>query len=161
MGSVVFLLDESGSMSCRVKDTIKGFNCFLEDLKEKHPDAKLSLYMFNSVCRCMYKDVPVQEVKEITSDDYSPTGGTALFDSMGEILTKYTSGKFIILTDGYENDSETYTMKAVKKLVTNTWMDITYIGADVTQSFALGIRKSEYYNGRDTMGAFRSASQTV
>jgi uncharacterized protein with von Willebrand factor type A (vWA) domain len=161
METVVFLLDKSGSMSHRTKDTIKGFNCFVDDLKEKHPSSKLSLFMFNESCDCVYKDVPVDQVVELKECDYNPVGGTALFDSMGLILTNYEKGKFIILTDGYENESEQYTQKAIKKMITKSALDITYIGADVTQSADMGIRKSEYYNGRDTLSAFRSASQSI
>jgi hypothetical protein len=161
METVVFLLDKSGSMACRTKDTIKGFNCFVDDLKEKHPSSKLSLFMFNESCDCVYEDVSVSQVKELKECDYNPMGGTALFDSMGVILTKYKEGKFIILTDGYENESETYTLKAIKKLIKNSALDVTYIGADVTQSVEMGIHKTEYYNGRDTLSAFRSASQSI
>ena len=161
MNNVIFLVDKSGSMSHRVKDTIQGFNSFVDDLRTKNPDSTLSLYMFNSKCECSFSDVPIADVKDLTDKEYRPLGGTALFDAMGEILTKYKDGKFIILTDGYENDSEYFTQKAVKKLIANTNMIVTYIGADVEQSVSMGIIRSIHYDGNDTLQAFNSASQSI
>jgi len=120
---VVFILDKSGSMQGKAEDVIGGFNTMLEKQRKLHPDTILTLVLFDTEYKIVYKDMEIIKVPELTKEIYSPDGLTALIDALGKAIaeTKKTSGKdnvlFIIDTDGLENSSVEYKKADVKKLV--------------------------------------------
>lgn len=120
---VVFILDKSGSMQGKAEDVIGGFNTMLKEQQKLHPDTILTLVLFDTEYKIVYKDMKIIEVPELTKEIYSPDGWTALIDALGKAIaeTKKTSGKdnvlFIIDTDGLENSSTEYKKDDVKKLV--------------------------------------------
>ena len=120
---VVFILDKSGSMQGKAEDVIGGFNTMLEKQKKLHPDTILTLVLFDTEYKIVYKDMEIIKVPELTKEIYSPDGCTALIDALGKAIaeTKKTSGKdnvlFIIDTDGLENSSIEYKKTDVKNLV--------------------------------------------
>ena len=157
----IFLLDSSGSMHTRINDTIGGFNSFVDD--QKKDGGTLSLYTFSDIVKNVYMDVPIDEVKPLTVDDYKPSGNTALYDAMGHILNEYqgSEGTFVIMTDGEENSSRKYTHAHVKDLVKLSKLTIIYAGADIEDAKQLNIDTTFKYNGNRTPEMFRLLSQTV
>lgn len=155
----VFLLDKSGSMCPRVSDTIGGFNSFVDEQKKE--GGTLSLYTFSDYVQCVYKDKPIEEIEEMKEEDYRPLGNTALYDAMGEILNSHNDGTFVILTDGEENSSRTYTKKHVKDLISRSNLKIIYAGADIEDAKDMGISNTHHYDGARTPQTFRLLSQEV
>lgn len=153
----VFLLDKSGSMESRISDTIGGFNTFVNE--QKQFGGTLTLYTFSDRLNCVFRDVPIDDVKPL--DNYAPSGNTALYDAMGEILNIHEDGTLAVLTDGEENASRRYTKAHVKDLIKRSRMNVIYFGADIEDAAELGIKNAHYYNGDRTPETFRMLSQEV
>lgn len=154
----VIILDKSGSMSSITKQAVDGVNETIASIKrsqEKHPeqDNLLTLVAF---CGCenkkIYEHCPIDEVKPITSKDYSPCCMTPLYDAIGNTITTIhglmddkSIASVTVITDGYENASREFFQKAIKSLIeaykNEGWM-FAYIGADhdvEAVSFSLSI----------------------
>lgn len=157
----IFLLDSSGSMYERIDDTIGGFNAFIDEQK-KEPGT-MTLYTFSDTLTCVYRDIPIEDVKPLTEDTYRPSGNTALYDSMGTILRDYmdSEGTFVIMTDGEENSSRRFTHAHVKDLVKLSKLNIIYAGADIEDARRLHVPTIFSYTGAKTPDMFRLLSQTV
>lgn len=150
----LIILDESGSMSDVAKQTISGCNEILDTVrtanKEMGDEARsfVSIYAFQSgsmqkPSRYIVKNEKPENVRNITSQDYQPWGGTPLHDAVGSTLTELkmvaethddASGIISIITDGYENSSTQYSPGMVAQLV--SWFKemgwtVNLIGADV------------------------------
>ena len=129
----LIILDKSGSMSSIAGAAISGFNETVGGIRsaqERYQGSQehfVSLFVF---CNCdksyIYENVPVAEVKELTSKEYRPCCCTPLYDAMGislnQLLTKIQSDKnatavVTVITDGLENASREYSGKAIKALV--------------------------------------------
>jgi hypothetical protein len=80
---------------------------------------------------------------------------------MGEIITKYKTGKFVIMTDGFENSSKMYSHAMIKTLIKASSLEIMYIGADIESSKDIGINRSIEYTGDKTPDILRFASQNI
>ena len=160
----VFLLDRSGSMdSCR-QDTIDGFNTFIE--AQKQFGGTMTLCLFDDKFETVYEKMPIADVPVLTGDTFVPRGGTSLLDAMGQVLKMDLSddAMIIILTDGEENSSRTYTSAHIKDLVNLKPWKFVYLGANqdaVLTARNLGIRTSLGYDTAGTPEVFRALSQTV
>ena len=105
---VVFILDKSGSMQGAEKDTIGGYNGYINDFKAKN--AKITTVLFNDQYEMITKRQDVNEVPKLTEKQYFVGGCTALLDAIGKSIKFMEREKaekviFIITTDGYENAS--------------------------------------------------------
>jgi hypothetical protein len=113
--------------------------------KKEHPELEQSLTLasFNSgknYLNVKYSSTPIDEVKEITREDYIACGCTALYDAMGEMISelkrKVTPEDRVlvtVITDGYENASVHWNGPQIKSLVEElrqTGWTFTYIGAN-------------------------------
>ena len=145
---IVFVLDESGSMSSLKSDTIGGFNSLIEKQKSEEGGAVVSAVLFNTESRVLLDRVPLGEVEELTDKDYCPCGGTALLDAVGGAVKhignihKYARPEdvpehtlFVITTDGMENSSRHYSAAKVKKLISRQqekygW-EFVFLGANI------------------------------
>ncbi len=141
----LIIIDESGSMQSIKKEAIDSVNETIQTIRsaqKKHEDQEhyVSLITFNDDVKTIYECVPVDEVKELTSETYRPDCCTALFDAMGISLNALRKkvaedDKVLVtvVTDGYENASKEYSGKAIKALVdelkTKGWV-FAYIGAN-------------------------------
>ena len=129
----LIILDKSGSMSSISDAAISGFNETVGGIRsaqERYRDTQehyVSLYIF---CDCdkhyIYENVPVDEIKSLTSKEYRPCCGTPLFDAMGISLNKLlgqiqadkdATAVVTVITDGLENASHEYSGSAIKSLV--------------------------------------------
>lgn len=161
MATRIFLLDRSGSMESVLDDTIGGFNSFV---REQVPyGGTLTLYTFSDRCKCEYRDTPIDQVPFLTRETYVPSGNTALYDSMGTILKDYQGkeGSFVILTDGQENSSRTYTKQHVKDLIELSKLDVMYVGVDIDSATEMGIHNTVSYDSARTPQLFKLVSQSV
>ena len=127
---LVFILDESGSMYGLEKDTIGGFNSTIKKQKEENGECLVSTVCFANHQRVVHDRVNLKDIKDMTVDDYRPSGCTALIDTIAEsikhikMVHKYIREEdrpnktmFIITTDGMENASRKHSLKETKKMI--------------------------------------------
>jgi len=166
--SIVFLLDRSGSMESTWDDTIGGFNACMDD--QKALGGNLTLIQFDHEIVETYTKVNLADVVPLTRETYKPRGGTALLDAIGHAMKKTWSGPaptVIILTDGHENQSRTFTKAHIKDLIAQRTADgwtFIYLGANqdsFAEAGALGISAQGIMNYTDTPQAFQQLSQTL
>jgi len=151
---IVVILDRSGSMAGLAKDTIGGFNSFLEKQKLLKGEAKLTLILFDDSYEVCDNAVDIKLVSPLTDSAYFARGMTALNDAVGKTIntigerlknTKESErpGKviFLITTDGQENSSKEFKASQIKEMVkrqqeTYNW-EFVFLGANI-DSFAEG-----------------------
>ena len=128
----LIILDESGSMTGLEKTSVTGVNETIQTIRSSYdqkPDQEqlLTLVTFStrgdSFFRVKFDKEPIANVKELNIADYTPGGVTPLYDTMGKALTELertvTDTDVVlvtIITDGYENASREYDVKAIKRL---------------------------------------------
>ena len=127
---LVFILDESGSMSGMEADTIGGFNSMIDKQRREEGEAYVSTVAFANESRVIHDRVRIEQVEPLTRRDYTPGGCTALLDALGGAIHhignvhKYARAEdvpehtvFVITTDGMENASHRYSRREVKQMV--------------------------------------------
>ena len=127
---LVFILDESGSMSGMEADTIGGFNSMIDKQRREEGEAYVSTVAFANESRVIHDRVRIEQVEPLTRRDYTPGGCTALLDALGGAIHhignvhKYARAEdvpehtvFVITTDGMENASHRYSRRDVKQMV--------------------------------------------
>jgi len=146
---IVTIIDKSGSMSSLQSRTIEGYNEFLNEQKQLDGDANFSLVLFSSPGKeeIVFDSVDIQEISELTTENYRPGGATALYDCIGKTIKALKKRiknldkderpekvLFVIITDGEENSSRTFGKDEVFKMINkreekNDWSFI-YLGAN-------------------------------
>jgi hypothetical protein len=117
MKTIVFLLDETGSMVQHSAETIAAFNKYVADLRKM--DVLFSLTLFDSShMERRHKAIAAADVPDLTPQTYKPGAMTPLYDAIGQTI-KETEGEalMVILTDGLENASHEYTFDGIKALI--------------------------------------------
>lgn len=125
---VAFLLDETGSMSSVRDATISGFNEYVDTVKGEHPEALLSLRLFSTdKYDRVTQMTPLAHVPRLSYDNYRPSGGTPLYDSIARLIREIeTSAQnlapapeilFVIMTDGEENSSREFDRAGIFRLI--------------------------------------------
>lgn len=130
MTELVFILDRSGSMAGLEADTIGGFNSMIAKQRLTPGEAVVSTVLFDHETQVIHDRVPLEQVRDLTRNDYYVRGCTALLDAVGGAIHhignvhKYARkedvpGKtlFIITTDGMENASKRYDYRKVKEMI--------------------------------------------
>lgn len=170
---VVFLLDQTGSMQECKKDTIGGFNTFLEEQKKNETDKlKFSLTLFNSAkVEKRYVDEEIKSVKSLSDANYIPSNLTPLWDAMGNTVQSLPKAKdvlFVILTDGYENYSKEFKAETVRRMIKEKEKDFgwkfLFLGADLANfndAYNAGINFVFNVDKKDMKTAYASLSNTV
>lgn len=152
---IVFLLDRSGSMAGIEEDTIGGYNSYLE--KEKGKNVRVTTVLFDDQYEVLNNMVSIDEVKNLTKNEYYVRGCTALYDAIGKTISIMDQKKakkviFVITTDGLENASKEYKKEQVKQLIENhsNW-EFMYIGANIdsyAEGTSIGIQNKNISNYR-------------
>lgn len=163
---VHLLIDQSGSMSGTRQSTVDGINEYVNTLKKDGGKYKVSLTMFDSDGEGKlrldkpWKNVYIDDVPELTLDDYKPNGGTPLHDAFCMTLKSMADRKdekhlFVVLTDGYENTSKEYVAEDMKKLKNKfeekeNWTFV-YLGANqdafsVSSSYGFTAQNTSNFN---------------
>lgn len=166
----LIILDASGSMESIYNQALSGVNETIQTIRigqKEHPEFQqiLTLASFNSgknYLNVKYSAKPIDEVKEITREDYIACGCTALYDAMGEMISELKRKVTLedrvlvtVITDGYENASIHWNGPQIKSLVEELrhegWT-FTYIGAnqDVEAvAGSMGIRNTLSFDTTD------------
>lgn len=158
---VIFIVDNSGSMSGLEKDTLGGFNSVLQQQKQLDADDQvfITTVLFNHQYRYLHQRKPLHEVSPLTEKEYQVGGMTALLDVMGDSLSKIKNqidlaeqvkGEHkvlcVVITDGEENASREYNHTQIKNLVESRqnkdqW-EFLFLGANIdafSVSASLGV----------------------
>ena len=154
---VVFLLDRSGSMSGIEKDTIGGYNSYIDSQRGKN--VKVTTVLFDDKYEILHNREDVDNIKKLTNKEYYVRGCTALLDAIGKTIREMEDKNpnkviFIITTDGYENASTKYNKSQIKELISvhKDWK-FMYIGADIdsySEGRSLGIKDEFIANYKKT-----------
>lgn len=163
---LVYIIDMSGSMTHLTDDTIGGYNSMLEkqrELNKANPKLKANVttVFFDDRYIVVHDREDLDNVKDITREDYAPLGMTAMLDAIGKTVTSIGQKlaatpeeerpglvSVSIITDGYENDSKEYTWETVRNMIKEqkekySWL-FTFIGANIDvekTAYDLGIDK--------------------
>lgn len=162
---IIFLLDRSGSMGGLEKDTIEGFNAFLERQCRHEGETLVTTVLFDDEVETLWDGVDAQKAK-LTREDYYVRGTTSLLDAIGRTIldvgkrlsrTEKASRPgnviFVITTDGMENSSVEFTYSRVKELIRHqeekySWQFI-FMGANIDvakEAESLGIQEDQAFN---------------
>lgn len=172
---MVCILDRSGSMYKKRKDTIGSFNQMLEKQKREPGEAYITTALFSDQCDVLYSHTAIWETEELTEQDYYIGGNTALFDAIGKVFHQTDSllegreGDYeekvlvFIITDGMENASVQYGRQQIKKLIEEKqkkgWV-ILFFGTDMEMiklAEDTGIRKENTTCYPDTAEGIRES----
>lgn len=159
----LIILDASGSMSSIYDQALTGVNETIATIRmaqQQYPDMQqfLSLASFSAgehFLNRIYNASSIDVVRDITSADYPLLGCTALYDAIGttvselqRCVTHDDRVLVTIITDGYENASNTWRGSQIKSLIEELrqmgWT-FTYIGADQDvekEAGNIGVRNS-------------------
>jgi len=178
---IVFILDRSGSMSGYEADTIGGFNATIEKQKKQDGTCYVSTVMFANQSKVVHDRVKLDEIKNMTEEDYQVGGGTALLDAIGRSIHhignvhKYARPEdvpehtiFIITTDGMENASRQYDSSTVKKMISRQqekygW-EFIFLAANidaVETADRIGIRRERAANYRQNRAGMRTSYEAM
>ena len=127
---LLFVIDESSSM--RFMETIVS-DCdnILADHREMPGDVIVSTVFFSSTIRPAHDRLSIQNVPQITEEDYTLEGGyTALFDAIGravyhvlmsqkqtEVEHRPSRTILVIMTDGWDTCSNIYSCREIQRLL--------------------------------------------
>jgi uncharacterized protein YegL len=149
---IVFIIDKSGSMNGFEKDTIGGFNSFINEQKKLVGDANVTVVLFNHDYNVLFENESLQKVRELDDEDYFVSGTTALIDAMckaidsvGNRLSKLSEEKrpgkviFVTITDGQENSSRNYSTEQLKEKIKHqedkySWKFV-FLSSDLNQFY--------------------------
>jgi hypothetical protein len=174
---VLFVLDESGSMSGYQDETMKSYNSWLDGLTKENDGTRqpslVSVYLFNSgPPRFLTKNTAPSDVPKLSHRNYKPDHSTALLDTLGialedanNLLKGNDSVILVILTDGQENASRDFTKeqidRKIKALDKNDRFSIVYLSSDImavrqAHDMLRSSSRTTYssYNAGDTQSAF-------
>lgn len=179
--NLVFVIDESGSMSGTESDVIGGFKKVVDEQKEiKEGTCTVSYFKFASKVEEVFIGKDVNQV-EYLDGKYNPAGMTALFDGVGTAIDKI--GKWlnsmkesekpektmvVIMTDGGENYSKDYSASKVKEMIKHqedkyNWTFV-YMGSDLTDASdanSLGFTSRSYSSKDDYFKNYEVINDTV
>jgi len=144
---LVFIIDRSGSMSGLEKDTIGGYNGFIEKQKAEPSEAVLSTVLFDNQYELLHNRQDIKTIAPLTQKEYFVRGTTALLDAIGITITTVEREHcaleverpekvlFIIITDGMENSSKEYTVEKIRSMIEqqkekSAW-EFLFLGANI------------------------------
>jgi len=158
---IVSILDRSGSMGGSESEVIGAYNSFIQEqrkiLKNKSVEGKLTTVLFDDKYEILYDKVSIDEVEDLTSQQYFVRGMTALFDAIGKTINRLEGKKnviFFIETDGYENSSQEFSAGKIKDLVeekTKEGWDFNFVGAGLDAMTTSSIASSISIDANKTM----------
>ena len=145
---LVFILDRSGSMQGLEADTVGGFNAMLAKQRRGEGEAYVSCVLFDNQSEVLYDRRDIRDVPDMTAEDYTVRGCTALLDAVGGAIHhignihKYARAEdvpehtlFVITTDGMENASTRYSAEDIRGMIARQkerygW-EFLFLGANI------------------------------
>lgn len=140
---LIIVLDSSGSMYGIRNNTLRGINELLDKQRMEGP-TRVTIVSFSHIAVPLVCGEDINDISEMTEEDYDPTGSTALYDGIGMAIEMAEKRKvvsnedigvmLVIITDGYENASCKYNQLQIKKILEQKEEDgwiISYLGANI------------------------------
>jgi uncharacterized protein YegL len=179
--SINVIIDASGSMSGLRNDTIGSFNTFRKEQSEFPGEATFTLCTFSDYSTLVHDFVKIANVGDLDYTTYRTAGNTALLDAIGSTIDSVgrrlaalpeeerpSKVLFLIITDGCENASRTYTQDQIKSMVehqrqTYSW-EFVFMGANIdaiTAGTSLGVLASNSVPYAPTKGGTRSLYSSI
>lgn len=158
------LLDDSGSMQSVIRQTVAGFNTYLDTLRgtDKEVDVSFTFTLFGSAGHYVerFKDVRIDKVPYLTSNDYRPNSGTQICSALDMCITQTEAmldkrgGRanvvVVLQTDGEDGTFNNSTKAAIEKKMKQGWKFIFMASSPSATHFAtnMGFDPSmvSYYN---------------
>lgn len=166
---IVIILDESSSMMPIRENIIKSINDLISEQKNvKGKSATFTLVKFNNNINKVITNKLLTNVQGLSYSDYNPSGFTALYDAIGEVINWFRNERevlMVIVTDGQENSSKRYTKTEINKMIDekrdkNNWTYV-YLSSDLNtqiQGNNIGLQQSNYTSnccvGQNNFGKF-------
>lgn len=167
---IICILDRSASMGPLKNEVISGFNDFISEQQKVKGKASVTLALFNSSTSVTIKKEDLKNIKKLTSDDYVPSGMTAMYDAIGQTLDSFKKKKkaiVLIMTDGHENASGEYTSEQVRELIKSQkkagWQ-FNFMGANIDAwdvGCNLGLSKSDTTQFDATTAGLKTAYRSM
>ena len=152
---IVMIIDESGSME-EIKDKmIKSINDLITEQKQvKERPSTFTLVKFNHTINRVVKNKNLNDMTNLKSTDYIPSGTTALYDAIGDTVNWFKNEKdvlMVIVTDGADNASKKYTKRDIGNMIeekkrNNNWSYV-YLSNDLStfnQGNNIGLAQSSF-----------------
>lgn len=183
---VVAVIDRSGSMKGKEKDTVDGINTVISELKNSKSEQdtiNFSIKLFNNEQIMKLRSLDINDVANFSVSDFIPSGSTALLDAIGDTLTFFMQKKFMnqqaydscviyIASDGLENSSIKYNKKYIKEMISNAEniynIKVLYLGANqdaILEAGNIGIPMEQAINYLEnessTQAVYRSVARVV
>lgn len=128
--NVAFVLDRSSSMELGKATTIEGFNAQVKVVRDGAKEAGETTFtevFFGSTVSVNRVAGAVEDIPELTDENYLPSGMTALYDALGDTIAALletrrmdspaTATLVTLFTDGGENSSFRYDAHTLSELV--------------------------------------------
>lgn len=178
---ICIILDRSGSMAGHESDTCGGVNNFVAEQQKLKEEAMIVLWRFDEIIEQFRPLHALGTFTPLQLQEVSGRGSTSLLDAIGRATDQaqqdFENGKFdrgvcIVVTDGQENTSRTYTKPHIKERIERMqeegkWAFI-YLGADVdafAEASRLGIAATNamgtHKSNEGYRNAFMAASASV
>lgn len=179
---VLFIIDDSASMTNLLSDSIGGFNKFVEEQTKLDGECRMDTILFGAPDDFRYytKDEDINDIKELTEEDHSASGwSTSLLDALGRGINDL--GKFLkekpeserperilvnVFTDGMENSSREFTPEQVKEMIEEqtdkyNW-EFTFLASDLQASnMARSMGITNVAMASKTSGGMRAAYSSM
>ena len=164
--NVMILVDASGSMWERVKETVKGVRAFVEEQEE---GVRVSLATFDTQYGFQLKVDKVQP-SEFKFDSFRTYSTTPLYDNISNAIDHVSDCKnviVVIVTDGFENASRRYTktsiMQRIRECQNKGWEFISIgSGFDVVEAHkGTGIKSGTTVQAQSFERALKRTGQKV
>jgi hypothetical protein len=116
-----------------------------------------------------FDNVPIEDIPELTRDNYKPDDTTPLYDAICESIERLKKQKktiFVIMTDGLENASHYHSQKDAFTLITK-WQkkgwSFVYLGANqdayvASESIGISQKTTSNFNQANTGVAMAAAA---
>jgi len=142
------VLDRSGSMQSMREEAIGAFNDQLKVIQDEEEEGSrnfVSLITFATfVDTPHFENAPAAQIPALTEDRYTPSGGTAMLDAVGQAVDlleassdaedENTSFLVVVVSDGQENSSREWNWKTtaerLQKLQETERWTFVYLGAN-------------------------------
>lgn len=134
MSNVYILIDRSGSMASLWEEAINSINTYVEKLE----NTRVYVACFDDQSYDVIRNFGADKWRPISASEIQPRGMTPLYDSASKMVLQAMEDNaektnLIVMTDGFENCSRSYTRESCKALfdaAEKRGWPVTFLGAN-------------------------------
>ena len=181
---ITLILDRSGSMSDITDDIIGGVNRFFDAQRKSDLPATATLVQFDSQdpFEVLAENVTLDKVPPLSQSNYQPRASTPLLDAIGTGIHRLSAHLdmhtpepkpdalvFVIVTDGMENASTTFTRAHITDLIKakkDAGWEFVFLSSDLSavqeaQDFAVHSSRSANFSKHRVADSMDIVSQKM